>query len=596
MGHSSIDVEAGFCAAADLRCVGRDRLRTGTVRRLAARPEWAWGLVVVALVVTIVLVHRLNPRSLIGFHGMPHAGIVFSALEGDLPPANPLAYGLPTPYYWGYHVLLAGIVRLSGGTPIGTMEVVQLAALALLVGLVASLGRRLLGGGRAGILACAIALVGVNPLGPFLLAGRVLDGSVSLGIGDFARSPCHPMLRAMDPFFDIRWGGNLFFFFNCGSRGIALALAVVAAYIVCHSLAPVSRLRCAAAAAAVAGACALQPIVGVAAGAGLGAGLLAVAGPWRRRDLPALPAAAYLLVSLLAGALLALPTYAHLLDGHSVGLPLETHPYGLLTKSLRIAVIAVIPVTLTLLAHRRGRLEHPHLRVLAFGGLLLLAGSCLAHLPGGREHSVFNTAICFLALPSAAALTPPLPGSGAPSVCPSRRWQRFGRGLVLAPMAAVTAVTVGAFIYRQPVRLAWDGLLVRDTRDVDKLETYRWLSTQTPSNALVLFDVRDGEQTAFYGGESEIPAMTRRYLYVDVPGIMMMPDDQRVEQRYATTAAIFDGKPLSEQQLRDVRALGRPMFALCRTPDDDAALESTSSPRLFRAGRYTVYRVAFPAS
>ncbi|MFQ5589848.1 MAG: hypothetical protein ACE5HE_01680 [Phycisphaerae bacterium] len=572
--------------AAEVPRVGRKAKAVRRCLSTSSRQAWVMALVLGA---AVVVIHRINPRSLINYHGLVHTAIVYSVLDTGIPPDNPMAAGLPLPYYWVYHAVLAGVVRLVGCPPVAAAEIVNVAALLVMVIVFGSLGRVLLGRAGGGLLALGLALFAVNPLGPLVLVFNLSRGSVDLDVGAFTRSPAHPILRAMYPNSDVRWGGGFFEYLEPSSRCVSYVAAMLTVWLFCCWQRRANRLHGVALALATWTACAMNPIVGTGVAFGLSVGWLVVAYLRRTRE-PGAAAPGWMpVVWLAAGVLVSLPTYVHLINGDHVGLPVETSVSTLSSKGAVIAWLALVPAGLTLLAHRRGLLKDPRLETLACAGVALLVVSWATSVSMGREHCFFNLGIYLLALPAAAACTLPERVKGGARVA-SRCRARSTRRWVLVSIAPAACLTIAAFLYRRPIPLRTDGIIIRDTRDFDRAAVYAWLASHTPANAMLVTDVRDGKQTAFYGPESEIPAMTRRALFIDVPG-WCLPSDPRVVKRRHIAAAIFDGRLLSGPQRQYVRALGRPLYAMCRGKDDDVHLARTSAPRLFRAGRYSIYRV-----
>ncbi len=534
----------------------------------------------------IVLIHRVSPRSLIGFHGLTHTAITYSVLDGDLPPDNPLAAGLPLPYYWVYHVMLAGVVHVTGFPPVVAAETINLLVAVCLTLVLIGLGRWLVGRPSGALLGLAIALFGVNPLGPLLLLYRVLTGGIGLSIDAFARSPAHPMLRAMYLDAGVRWGCGYFFLLQPSSRCVGFLAGLVAAGLVLTSVTRPAPWRLAMIAISVGLACAMNPIVGTGTAMGLCVALTIVARPWQCRITRPIPGWIPLCVALLVGVVIALPTYHQLLDGHSVGFPVERSVAALGVKGVEVILFGMLPIGLTVWAWHRGRLRRPQLRILAACGWFLLGLCWISHVPAGREHSFFNLAVLMLAIPAAAACVRP---RRACALSGRRAWTRAG-WLAVAGIVPVSLITMMSFVYRPPLVLQRDGVFLRDGRDADRSSVYAWITAHTPRGTLILTDVRDGRRTAFYAPESEVPAMTGRKLFIDVPG-MYMPVDPEVEARRQVIDALYTGRPLTPAQRRTLRAPVRQLVALCSAPDDERGLLSSGWKPLFRAGSHAVYAV-----
>ncbi len=562
-----------------------DRGRTSNASRVFFLTDWqltfAFALL---LALSIVVIHRVNQRAYVGYHGLTHSAITFSVMAGNIPPTNPFAADLPLPYYWGYHVLLAQGVNLTGWTPVAIAEILNVLTIFALTLLFAYLGRRLLNSARAGWVAVVIILFAMNPFGPLLMAWRVIEGTLGLSIGEFTRSPTHPMLRGMYPGLDIRWAGTYFFHMQPSSRPLAMLAGSLAAVLACGSFARISIWRGAALAFSIAVACAMQPIVGVGTAFGLGAGILFVKfmrrGDWSVSNASTVK----LVVSMGIGVALAFPTYQQLLNGNLVGLPLEKTATAIATKGFHVfAMLAVVPLVLTYLAFRRGYLKSPQMQMLAVGGVVLIATSWITNVPGHREHSFFNMGTYLLALPAAAAC-----GFGL---------QLHGRLVMkrcfqaLACIAPVTLVMVFSFGYRHPIALANEGDLLRYPKRADTMAVYDWIVANTPSDAVLMFDTRDGEQIGFYGVESEVPAMTKRFLFIDVVEWFIPANHPKVAARQEVVAALFDGTGLTNEQLQLIRKLDRPLYALTRESPEDAILAARFGPAVFRQGKYSVYEL-----
>jgi hypothetical protein len=536
------------------------------------------------LALSIIVIHRVNQRAYVGYHGLTHSAITFSVMAGNIPPTNPFAANLPLPYYWGYHVLLAQGVQLTGWTPVAIAEISNVLTIFALTLLFAHLGRKLLNSSRAGLLAVVIILFAMNPFGPLLMAYRVLEGTLGLSIGEYTRSPTHPMLRGMFPGLDIRWAGAYFFHMQPSSRPLAMLAGSVAAVLACGSFARVSIWRGAAVALAIAIACTMQPIVGVGTAFGLGVGLLFVRVS-RRADGALANAVMFKLVAFMGiGVLLAFPTYEQLLNGNLVGLPIEKSAAVIAAKGFHVfAMLAIVPLVLTYLAMRRGYLQSPQMQMLAVGGVVLIATSWITNVPGHREHSFFNMGTYLLALPAAAAC-----GFGTIEVV-RRVMRRCLRVLVcILPVALVMVLSFG---YRRPITLASEGDLIRYPDRADTMAVYDWIVANTPTDAALMFDTRDGEQIGFYGVESEVPAMTKRFLFIDVVEWFIPANHPEVAARQDVVASIFDGKPLSAEQLQLVKALDRPLYAMTREPTEDAVLAAKFGPPQFKQGKYAVYKL-----
>ena len=119
-----------------------------------------------------------SPRLQMSFHGYMHSAYTYQALEGNLPPENPLLAGTPANDYWLFHVFLAGISHVLRIAPPVAGLVVNFAALGACLGAIAWLLKRLDLLPRRPILGTCAVL--------FVLFGANLAGSAHAGIASLA--------------------------------------------------------------------------------------------------------------------------------------------------------------------------------------------------------------------------------------------------------------------------------------------------------------------------------------------------------------------------------------------------------------------------
>lgn len=137
-----------------------------------------------------------SPRLQMSFHGYLHSAYTYQALEGTLPPENPLLAGTPGNDYWLFHVLLAGISHVLRVAPPVAGTLVNLLALAACLGAIVwilttleLLRRRpllrtcaalfvLFGANLAGIVHAGVSeLTGGEPTDPVGISTMVLSGA-----------------------------------------------------------------------------------------------------------------------------------------------------------------------------------------------------------------------------------------------------------------------------------------------------------------------------------------------------------------------------------------------------------------------------------
>lgn len=123
-----------------------------------------------------------SPRLQMSFHGYLHTAYVYEAIQGHLPPENPLLAGTPANDYWLFHVLLGAVSHTFRIAPPLASTLVNLVALCACLGIVAWVLNELglaprTGWGRG--LVILFVLFGANLFGIVHVVGAALNGSAA---------------------------------------------------------------------------------------------------------------------------------------------------------------------------------------------------------------------------------------------------------------------------------------------------------------------------------------------------------------------------------------------------------------------------------
>ncbi len=563
-----------------------------------------WRAVVVVVILWVGAVTWLvsaNPRLLVSWHGFLHAGIASRFPSPTVTPENPFFAGQPLPYYWWYQWLGRGVSRIARTDPLHAFQAIALGSLGVLVTVGALIGRSLYRSTVAGLVIGYLALLGVNPLGPgiaivkHVVRGQPLihhwpadpDGDVFVTDAQADDRMARPLLGALYVEREWRRGQNLVWFFDVSSRGPALALLMVLAYLLIdprsHAIVGFTVVSTGALTAA------LNPIIALAAGGSLAASAGSLWLMKRLRPNRAAAARREIIRSLLflVGALSAAPTYSHLLLFPDAAVMSGVDKVLLKATAMLAGFLLVI-----LLAWRGTKtvpiVAKPGLAVLTLAGIMLIVAVPFVRLSEDNEHNFANVASCFLAVPAAGWVV-------------SNR----GRGLLHRVGVRATALAVVflpmtiamlvAFGGRPALPLAFEGEMLRRIPRHGPLDAfYEWAVSSTPPNAVLISDPR--ETVKMSGNVSELPAFTHRAVFVDHRSYMTAPyRDGPLRMALATQAT--SGQPLGSEQLAYLRDLRRPLYIVTFHADRDeplTALTHTLGRPVFRRDFVAVFALAQP--
>jgi hypothetical protein len=546
-------------------------------------------------------IHRLSPRTLASFHGMLHAGIVEVFLRPDgmaaFPPENPFYAGEPVAYYWFFHLLAAQLVRLLGMNVFHAMEALTLLAAGGLALVAVGLGRRLYRSTLAGLMIAYLVVAGTNPLGVLIAAARVARNGP-----DVLRDNPHHLWGVVHPLYSlIRWGdvGGLYgplinFYLNMTSRPVALTALLFAAFCLHRALRDRRLTWWLWLGFAMALTTAFSPIIGITAGAAFGFGLLVTwaGGRFSASTTPgqitplAIIAAG---LAIAAGALLAAPTYYHLIVGPSSS---DARLFLFSREGLKhlLAVgLSVLPLVAMAVygLWRAPREARQYLGVMALSGLALLALNVAITLPDGNGSNMFHAAVVLLAVPAAGAVLCDRSEAGG-LACSRRR-----AAAIVVVFLPTVLLLLASYLFRPPLAASFESAHVERTPPgSDRALLYRWARSETDPKAVFVIDPR---KTVTVGGNiGEVPAMTGRSVFAEELDHYMVSAYPDARMRVDLAVRLVSGGAPSSADRRYLAGLGRPVYLVSDAPGDDAVagrLQSLFGPPAFRQGALSVYRV-----
>lgn len=513
----------------------------------------------------IVLIHWNSPRTLVSFHGLLHAAIAnqFLGQTGlSFPPENPFYAGEPLPYYWFFHFLAAQITRLTGLNIFYSFEALIVLSTAGLVVSGVFLGRRLFNKSASGLLISFLILTGTNPFGwLFLIRSLFRKGSLILNDNTNhlwgVTHPIYSIIRYNDV--GGLYGPLLNFFLNITSRPVALASLLLTLLSLEWQRKSRRIIPFVSTALACALTTALSPVIGIPSVVALTLSFAALwflnrfvrsTGPSESGSL--LPA----LGALLAGVLLALPTYYHLVIGPSER-SMQFYLFSaaglrhLVTVGLSISVLIVLAA----LGLYRSRAEGRNFLSLLFGAaLILLAADISLLLPAGNASNLFHAAVVMLAVPAAGGLL--MNRSHFDSRY--RRWLTLGVILLFLP---TPILLLASYIHRPVIAAGFSSPIIeRSPKDSEFAELYHWVKSATDPRSIFIIDPRDAY--AVCGNTAEFPAMTGRAIFTENREHYIAKAYPDARYRFALARNLTSGEAPESDDLSYLARFKRPIYVV----------------------------------
>ncbi|PWT80394.1 MAG: hypothetical protein C5B44_05355 [Acidobacteria bacterium] len=569
----------------------------GRVRSLSL--TWVTPVAVAAFWMFLIWgVHCNSPRTLISFHGLLHAGIAEEFLKSSgttLPPENPFFAGHPVAYYWFFHFISAQLTRATGLNIFYSMELLIVLSTALLSFTAVFLGRKLYQSTLAGVLIGYLILAGTNPLGWVHLIYTVVRSgpAVLKDSPDHLWGVVHP-IYSLIRYADIGgiYGPLLNFFLNITSRPVALAGLLLAVFCLEWQLRSRRPWASVTLAFAFALTTAFNPIFGIAVGGVL---LFSLVGFYLLNRVLFKPTELDLRLrtifsaglSILAGIAIPLPTYYHLLLGHSANHP-EIALFSL--DGLRHVVAVVMSIfilsMLALIGIFRAKQERRMLLlVLTTSACLLFAVDMIITLPAGNQSNFFHAAVVLLAVPAAGSIS---------RIHSNRRrskvhsWLVAGIFLVFLP---TTALLVSSYLNRPAIAVSFDSAIPQRLPENSELsQLYKWARTETDPKAVFILDPREPE--VICGNTVEFPAMTNRAIFTERRNHYISDVYPDSKLRYDMTIRLVSGESLSQIDREYLTQLRRPIYLVVEKPTSATGrMQSVYGQPVFQSGSIEVFSI-----
>lgn len=558
-------------------------------------PQLGLPAIGLALVATAFVAYPLvaSNRVRTSIHGMLHSAILFEALDGGVPPANPFFAGEPLRYYWTWHLAVAAPVELAGADPtivFAAGNVAACLAFALLLGhLAVFLAARTFGaaGPRVGALGVALGLLSLNPLGALFFSkqadelGAKFSSLEQLAAGDDVIR----YLQALALGKDDRITATLTKFFNVSSFPIALALLAASWLFAARTIERPDRGNVVLLLIATAGGIALSPLTGLTGGLAIGLAVTLALIP-ALRDAPTrnhlLATAGTLLLAVLA----AIPFVLFSGGDDSGSVRLGASLAKLLEHSLALGPAIAVALFAVIAASSRNHAG----RVLALAGLLLLPLGVLLKFPVNSEYKLVREAAPLLGVFAAVSLDRLL----------ARKSIATTLLATLVVLAFVPTNAIAWNAYRASARAELPFRFTAGYFELDRnahpiAEIHEWIRLHTAADAVLLDDHDTVRHFAgpFHGAEA--PALAQRAVFCDRPSYMndFEPD---LPARRATQESIYAGRKLAPDDVRRLDAFGSRLYAIVRadSPRYDVSLRgitlSLRFEKVFECEAGKVYR------
>ncbi len=559
--------------------------------------RWPWAFVIVGAILSVLCValvlavHANSPRTLASMHGFLHAAIVQRLQAFSLPPENPFFAGESICYYWFFHLLGAIVSRVALVDPLHALEWVIGSSLIVLVFASLAIGRRLYQSLVAGVCIGFLALVGANPFGPFIwIAHGIFDNGAAFR--DNLTDTFGPYIYQSQIGARL-YGPNLPYFFNITSRPVALALILPIGLALCGAMRRRTIRSGVGVALAVMLCTAISPVIGLAVGgvlcASLGTMWIMSLRPKRlgidESDVPSSGAWWTGIIGIVAGMVLAVPTFSQMLSNSQGGMEFMLTSYKGVKHIVAVVVGAGPIAVFAWYGHKRlCGIDAAFLKVLMLAAAFLLLASVAVYLPVENSCNLFHSAIVLLAIPASGKLCRREMKSASSS---HRTWKYF---LVPGCFAPTAILIVLAYSGRAPAQLMTEGVHLRRLPvDSEISQLYRWIEKSTEPDAMIVTDPR--ERVAVQGNVPELPAMTNRVLFVGAAGYMTDPYPD-AERRRAIAIKLVGGQALVSSEEAYLSALRDVVYVVKYQVEEKETvqLQLLYGPALFAEGVCSVYR------
>ena len=485
------------------------------------------GRVVASSIPFVVLMPGLialarSPRLQMSFHGYLHSAYAYQAIQGHLPPDNPLLAGEPANDYWLFHVLLAAISHTLRIAPPVAASIVNIAALLACLGAIAwILGRVSLFPRNFFLRSCAILFVlfGHNLFGLVHAGANGLAGETATdaaGIGTMVWSGAARSAGLFAKFLNFNgFPLGVAFFILALAGSVALTRAISMSSVVCVLTGLV-------------GALSFHTTTGVFAVAVLP---ISIGGAWlitRRAPIREVSTRRVVAIACSGAALLLVIGHyvAHAATSLEESASLDLWHHANVLRFLG-ATYALWPLTVvgTIAALRARRSDVVLLALVALIGAIC---SCIAVLPDDNQYKFDYLTAIPLAIVALSAVEIVAARNG-----PWRSSPAVALGATAIVLTLGNQLYQGIAYLRSPMAaqqtLAYDGLNVVGEEGTPHAHAWEWIQENTASDAVVVTPIV---------GKNRAPvlAMSQRLIYVLDGGLFTAGNPEYVSRERAVEA------------------------------------------------------------
>lgn len=138
----------------------------------------------------VVAIYAINPQNRVfSYHGLCHGSVVYLMANGSVPPMHPFLAESPLYYYWGYHGLAAGLVRLFGISPFWAFAAINVGSLVATLVAIHAVAARILADRSAALLGTFVAIYASTGLNVRMLQEVIAPAATWLGFLDWRGAP-----------------------------------------------------------------------------------------------------------------------------------------------------------------------------------------------------------------------------------------------------------------------------------------------------------------------------------------------------------------------------------------------------------------------
>jgi hypothetical protein len=564
-------------------------------------------IIAVFWMLLVKAIHWDSPRTLVSFHGFIHTAIAERFLgphSFNFPPENPFFSGRPVAYYWFFQFLASRLVRFFGLNVFYSLEMIILIAMGTMMIVAVRLGRIIHRSTLAGVLIGYLIVAGTNPFGFIFAIIKSINFIHRMGVQVLHTShttylwgvvhPIYSLIRFND--FGGLYGPLLNFFLNNTSRPAALASLLLVIFCLERVLRTRRILDLVSLGIASAICTAFSPVIGIPSALSLLAGTIVCflwtrfePGGLRPKNLDWQPLQlVYICFAVVAGILIAAPTYYHLLIGPSES---RMHFWLFSADGMKRLVTVVLSISFLMLLAIAGIIaadqkHKPYLKSLLLAALILLTASIMIVLPEGNQCNFFHAAVVLLSVPAAGSIF-----LIKPSIKVLSTHTRCAALIILFYLPTLLLL-LAAYVNRPPLPIDFrDALPKYKHADSDKALLYRWVRHQTDDNAIFIIDPR--YRVAMCGNIDEFPTMTGRTIFTEQLEHYMVEPYPDAKMRFDMSVRLVSGKEPVYSDRTYISNINRPVYILNRQVekiDISQRMTEIYGPPVYHKGNVFVFK------